>query len=321
MFKKNNMLHSWYMKSLLDWVTIGALASSLIFTIVLEEWIPHHNTCLPGYDKDSEGNFICGEIRNPLWEKPIVELSVTSFGANMIGLTPFIIVFLFNLLVWNIPVLKNKLIPQKVQSNLYINTSLLRWFDVMARCLLSIGGMTTLFVHILKFTIGLPRPNAYALLDNNGAQERLSFVSGHTAIAYTYAWLFGVLCSKSINYCVSRNMILPNQERHQEEEHFNGNYWFLLPLWQKLSYVPSLCYMLAWAPICGATYVGVTRITEYWHSDIDCVAGALVGIFCAHFFGYLRYYNELYGVKVHNLPETVQRETTENNNDSIINVL
>ena len=90
--------------------------------------------------------------------------------------------------------------------------------------------------------------------------------------------------------------------------------------------MPSLCYCIAWIPICGATYVGVTRITEYWHSDIDCVAGALIGIFCAHFFGYLRYYNEIYGVKINyscdEISETTETtETTENNNDSIINVL
>ena len=298
--------NTWYMTSLLDWVIILIIAISLIFIVLLEEWIPHHNTCLPGYDVDSEGNFICGENRNPLWQNPFVKLSVTSFDATLIGLAPFFVLFLFNLLVWNIPFFKNKLIPQKVKSNLYINTSLLLWCDVMVRCILFIAGMTTLFTHILKFVTGLPRPNAYALVDTNRTQERYSFVSGHTAIAYTYTWLFGILSSKSINYCISKNMILPNQERPQEVEYFNGNYWFLLPLWQKLSYVPSLCYMLAWAPVCGATYVGVSRIIEYWHSDIDCVAGALVGIFCAYFFGYLRYYNEIYGVRTYySCPEII----------------
>jgi len=311
-------MNNWNIKSLFDWALILTSAISLLFIVVFEEWIPHHNTCLPGYDVDSEGNYICGDIRNPLWQNPIVKLSVTSFKATLIGLAPLFFLFLFNLLVWNISSFKNKFIPQKVQSNLYINTSLLRWFDVMVRCILSIAAMTTLLTHVLKFVTGLPRPNAYALVDNNMPQERFSFVSGHTAIAYTFTWLFGVLCSKSINYCVSKNMILPNQERHQEVEYFNGNHWFLYPLWQKLSYIPSLCYMLAWAPVAGATYVGVTRITEYWHSDIDCVGGALIGIFCAYFFGYIRYYNEIYGIKI----DINDIETTEtNDNNTIINVI
>ena len=307
-----NIFNNWYMKSLFDWVFILTIGVSLIFIVVFEEWIHHHDVCLPGYDIDNEGNFICGEIRNPSWEYPIVKLTVTSFNAVLIGLAPVFFLFLFNLLVWNIPYFKNKLIPQKVKSNLYINTSLLLWFDVILRCILSIAAMTTLLTHVLKFVTGLPRPNAYALLDNNKLEERFSFVSGHTAIAYTFTWLFGMYCSKSINYCVSKNMILPNKERHQELEYFNGNYWFLLPIWQKLSYVPSLCYMLAWAPVAGATYVGVTRITEYWHSDIDCVGGALIGIFCAYYFGYLRYYNEIYGVRIN------YKEPENNNNDNIV---
>ena len=86
--------NTWYTISLLDWVIILIIAISLIFIVLLEEWIPHHNTCLPGYDVDSEDNFICGENRNPLWQNPFVKLSVTSFDAILIGLAPFFVLFL-----------------------------------------------------------------------------------------------------------------------------------------------------------------------------------------------------------------------------------
>ena len=86
----------------------------------------------------------------------------------------------------------------------------------------------------------------------------------------------------------------------RKDKYFNGHYWFFLPLWNVLYRIPSLSMLIAWSPMVGATYVGVTRIREYWHSDVDCVAGAIIGVAIAHFFGYRRYYNHIYGIKKNN---------------------
>ena len=67
-------------------------------------------------------------------------------------------------------------------------------------------------------------------------------------------------------------------------------------LWNLLYRFPTFCMVIAWSPMAIATYIGVTRIREYWHSDVDCVAGALMGMFCGYYFGYRRYYHDMYGV-------------------------
>lgn len=281
---------------------------------------------MPGVDKDDQGDFICGAVRNPSYEYPFVSQSVTAGQSLLIAWAPFMFLFIFNIIFWNIPYLRQKYIPSQIEPNLRINTSLLRWCDVTLRCLLYISGMTTFIGHILKFVIGLPRPNAYSLLDDPDA-SMVSFVSGHLAIGYTNCFIFGLWCQKSIQYSMKQNFRLPYEniddkfDNDDEQEQkgvgkckFNGNYWFLLPLWNMLCYVPTLSIVIAWFPIVGATFIGVTRITEYWHNEVDCVAGALVGIACAYYFGYLRYYYEIYGVIVTENQQTKKAKNKQNPN-------
>ena len=84
-------------------------------------------------------------------------------------------------------------------------------------------------------------------------------------------------------------------------KYFNGHYWYLLPIWNKLHYFHTILLCIVWSPmIFGGTYIGVTRIRDYWHSDVDCVTGAIIGMAVAYYFGYKRYFHEIYGVYTNN---------------------
>lgn len=371
----------WNFHALLDWILIWFLTYCTYIIIYDKKWIPLHQLCLSGWTVDDNGNYPCGTGIDPTHNHPYIDpLTVGSDEAFFLGLAPFGFLIIFNIIYFNLPYIINFItcIPQKStncdkHSNnhrfLWINRSLIQWIHTMLRCMWLISVLTTLIVHVLKYTTGIPRPNAYAM----GARNRengmfVSFVSGHTAIAFCLCYTFGLYCHKSIDYVVTMDYIqtyvsnininaYDDKNKHTKQDddskqnkkkddininnhtstkasqkkgnrdelvkddaigeidgcecgcrfcnmkyfclqsdEFNGNYWFLLPLWYLLRSVPTLCYLLAWSPMCGATYVGISRIRDYMHSDIDTVAGALIGMVIGHFFGYRRYYLDVYGI-------------------------
>ena len=346
-------------RSFCDWLTIGAVALFLNAIAAGKKLVDQHEVCVPGFTTDAQtGEFECGATKNASWTYPHIEWSITSFDSLIIGWAPFLVLFVFNAIYFNVPYFRNKIPIDTIPSNLQINTSLLRWCDAILRCMLLVSATTTLLGQILKMVTGLPRPNAYTLLENNYrvGSVYVSFPSGHIAIGYTNCFVFGLFCQNAIKYSLKQHLInkhtrkstcvqikldprlmkccdnietssdKPNNkteisdnnddnkhgsminESHAQHESFNGHYWFFLPIWNWLNYFPTLCLLIAWSPlIFPATYIGVTRIREYWHSDTDCVAGALLGVACGYYFGYCRYYHEIYGIRIY-----VQEQLREN---------
>lgn len=301
---KEIIKHPYFIEMICDWVILVILGIFLDLLVLKEcRVFSCYYRCIPGITKDNNGNFICGSDRNPAYSNPLIEHSLTAVDAVYIAFAPFLFLIIFNTFVWSIKKYREKYFPSK-NTKLHINQSFLIWLEVILRSMAYASAFTALFVHILKFTLGIPRPNANTLYDNNDKRGMSSFPSGHIAIGYTNCFLFALWCQNAIDYSMKHNYNLFKKEKEEQngEREFNGHYWFLLPLWNKLSFCPTISIFLAWSPlIFASTYIGITRIKEYWHTDIDCVAGGLIGIFCAYYFAYKRFHKHIYGIRKKNI--------------------
>ena len=284
-----------FIKIFLDILILVGLGIILDRMILENGIMDRYEQCLPGITKNSKGDFVCGDTRDPSFGYPNIPLSLPASTSLWLSWYPFFILILFNGIVWNTK-LRDKLIPGICGPNVIINQNYWFWLVVVLRAMCAVSGMTVLLCHIIKFVVGTPRPNANTLYDEGDSRGMVSFVSGHIAIGYCNAWLFGLWCNRSLQYSLKQNFHLPG-EKYSKVNTFNGNYWFFYPLWELLRYVPTISILIAWGPLITATYIGVTRIREFWHHPVDCVAGALIGIGCAYYFGYLRYYYDIYGKK------------------------
>lgn len=285
----------WFIRFIIDCLFIVFYAFILDKLIIKGDLIEKHKGCIPGYTKDSEGNFICGSEINQQINNPNIKLSVTAEESFIISVFPFILLILFNIIYFNIYKIKQ---------------SIIIWLLNIIRLIATGSSVTTIIVHFLKFTIGLPRPNSYSLKDDDGiigGSAYESFPSGHIAIAYVNCYMFGIMVQKSLEYSIKKyhvylkngnnsnnvEIVIHNGNEGEENNNIIGDKLFFLPLWNLLKHIPTLSYFIVWSPMIGATYVGITRIREYWHSDVDCLAGALIGIFVGH-ITYKRYYNDFY---------------------------
>ena len=277
--------------------------------ITKRSFLEQKRTCIPGYTLNADGSFKCGDVENGSWTMPFITLSVGAPESFLISVIPFMLLIPFNIIYFNI-------FKPKTEKNM--NTSIIVWFLNILRVLGTASGISTIIIHILKYTIGLPRPNTYSILNGNKGYPHdaafESFPSGHIAIGFVNCYIFCIMAQNSLEYSMKRNyvcskvkevvvepptgVVVENAENDEEEveEEFTGHHWFFLPIWNKLKYVPTIAYILVWLPMAGATYIGITRIREYWHSDIDCVTGALIGIATGH-ISYKRYYYEFYGIE------------------------
>lgn len=318
MIKIQNYINmTWLLRFVIDAVLLGVYGFTL-YAMVIERWIfTQKRTCIPGLDKNPDGSFKCGNEYDQQLNKPYIKLSVgapESFGLSMI---PYVLLIIFNIIYFNI---------YKPKSSKNINTSIFIWFLNIIQMLGTGAGLSTIIIHILKYTIGLPRPNTYSNLNPEGTAASdiafESFPSGHISIGFVNCYIFCIFAQNAFDYALRKNYISPkpipqaepqepnqvvvnpfednnnedNEDKKEEVEEFNGHYWFFLPIFNFLKYIPSLALILIWTPFIGATYVGITRIREYWHHDVDIVAGALIGIACGH-LTYKRYYYDIYGTK------------------------
>lgn len=289
----------WLYKFIIDSILIGVYGF-ILYSMIIERWIfKQYRTCIPGITKNKDGTFMCGEIKNPSLNNPYISLSIGSPEAFAISIFPFILLILFNIIyfcIGKVPYPKNK----KINRNFFI------WVLILIQIISTGSATTTIIIHIIKYTFGLPRPNTYNNFKDTAFE---SFPSGHVGIAFVNCYLFGIFCQNALDYSMKNNYILPKPIQEpkspnsivvvsklvSQEEKFNGHYWFFLPIWNLLKYFPTISYILVWLPMTGASYIALTRIREYWHNDIDCVTGALIGIACGH-ITYKRYYYEIYGI-------------------------
>ena len=301
----------WLTRFIIDAVLMGIYGYTLYAMIVERDFLPQSRTCIPGITKNDDGTYKCGDVYDQQLNKPYIKLSVGAPESFAISVIPFAILIPFNLIYFNffnIP---------KTKKN--INQKIGIWILNMIQMLGTGAGISTIIIHILKYTIGLPRPNTYSNLNESKTEVNdiafESFPSGHIAIGFVNCYIYCIMAQNALDYSMKKNYQSPmpkkeieqenrtevvvnpfneEQEQNKDEEEFNGNYWFFLPLWNLLRHIPTLSYILVWLPMAGATYIGITRIREYWHHDVDIVAGALIGIACGH-LTYKRYYYDIYG--------------------------
>ena len=287
-----NINKKWIIRFLLDCVLFTIYSVILDQMVDKRKFLSQHRTCIPAYTRKSDGSFLCGDVRDPHINQPFITLSIGSPESFALATVPFMILVPFNFIWYYL----NKF--PKNTPHPFI------WLINVIRILATTSGISTIIIHLLKYIIGLPRPNTYSILDREGYPDNVafeSFPSGHTSICFTICYVYGVMAQNALDYSLKENHETlikkekPVEVLHKpdEEEKFRGDHFFFLPLWNLLKFIPGISYILVWSPMVGATYVAITRMREYWHTDVDCVAGALIGIAIGH-ISYKRYYYDFY---------------------------
>ena len=276
----DKMKKRWLKEFIIDCIFIGLYGLFLHLMITKRLFFKQYRFCMPELNKDCN----ISNVKDPSYGYAYQKLSVGAPESFFLAVLPFIILVIINFLIYFCGVF-----PRHIKLNM-----LIIWFLNILRAIATTSAYTTIIVHILKYIIGIPRPNAYSLLyysekgeigySPNSAYE--SFPSGHIAIGYTNCYLFSILCQKSLMYSIKKFKF--NLKDDEKTNHF-----FFLFLFDTFKYFPSLMYTFIWSSLIGATYIGVTRIHEFWHSPLDCVTGALIGIFVAH-NTFNRYYYDFF---------------------------
>jgi membrane-associated phospholipid phosphatase len=279
-FDNDKLKTKWLKQFIIDVIIIIINGLLLHFLITKKYFLKQYRFCIPYLNTD------CNLVteKDPTIAYPYTELSIGAPESFFLSILPFIVLVPINFFIYFI-----NGFPNYIKFNL-----LFIWFLNVLRAIATTSAYTTLIVHILKYIIGIPRPNAYSLIHLSENKEigysidsaYESFPSGHIAIGYTNCYLFGLLCQKSLLYSIKKL-------KYNLKDDKNTNHFFFLPLFDVFKYFPTLSYTFIWFPLVGATYIGVSRIHEYWHSPLDCVTGALIGIFVAHNV-FNRYYYEFY---------------------------
>ena len=163
---KEILTSDWVIRSFWDWVTL-LLSGLLLLFVANKTLIDEYKFCIPAWTLDKDGNYECGDLKNAAWTYPEVDWSIGSFDSFVIGWTPFFFVFVFNIIYFKVPRFRKTIPFDNIPSNFEINTSIIRWLDVTLRCMVSVSVVTTLLGQICKFVTGLPRPNAYTLLEGD----------------------------------------------------------------------------------------------------------------------------------------------------------
>jgi len=125
-------------------------------------------------------------------------------------------------------------------------------------------GISECITNVLKFWVRRPRPNFYAHCEfdivtktclaqthKRLVESQLSFPSGHTSLSF---------CSTTVLVWWFWNHVVIRQ---------NTN---------KTLIYRMLSILLFWG---WSTFVGVSRIVDYWHHPSDVLAGCMLGVTCA----------------------------------------
>lgn len=131
----------------------------------------------------------------------------------------------------------------------------------------------------MKFSIGRPRPNFFALMDLevdqtlsvNHKQARMSFPSGHAALCFSTLFLLTLNLFAAMRFAQSRaGKLRVSMNR--------PHCYFYLPMWWTLRFFPLFSVLLVASPCLLAMFVACTRVTDYWHHYADIAVGSLLGI-------------------------------------------
>lgn len=139
--------------------------------------------------------------------------------------------------------------------------------------------VTMLWTVSIKKYVGYIRPSGIALSqdEEDESEARQSYVSGHTSFAFAFAVYltfyligkFGLLSEDGL--ILKRGAKVAPGSTLGIDKRFSGTVGALV-----------ICLVI---PMALATFVGASRIVDYWHHPADVNGGALVGTFAA-FVGY-----------------------------------
>ncbi|ETO22091.1 hypothetical protein RFI_15112 [Reticulomyxa filosa] len=251
----------------LEWVVIGLLGIiSLLINVLMS---PFHQ-CVSFVDPN------CGGAENEMLTFPEQASTVSSLANVLIALSIWIAVCALSVLF-----LIQLLHPKPVLWNmLFFKVELILRVLLFAVLLCQVKKKKkitkSILVHFLFKKKGFTKKNA-----------RLSFPSGHTTFAFVSMFLLFLFLFRCILFVQHQAVGMEDDEF----EHFTKEWYcwdnlycfFLLPLWIKLRHNIVLSAVLSLLPVAYACFVGVTRITDYWHHYEDVTAGAIVGMSCAYF--------------------------------------
>eukprot|EP01083_Nonionella_stella_P297781 1011012_1 len=266
-------IHTFYMQkihpfrsTLCDWCLILCL---IIITATLEA--PNRNPyyqCIPGYTHDGD-NYPCGNKQDPELQYPYKPNSVDTSLLALLTFGPWIFTILINILFLYCSdrTYKCKIVFKKV--------------EILLRMLLFSACGTEAVVSVIKFSVGRPRPNFFALIENDRSEEdhkqsRMSFPSGHASLSFSLLFLLTLNLFAAMNYVQIR---FKKQNKHTVKISINNPHsYFYLKIWWLLRYYLLFSVIMVMIPTFVAVYIACTRITDYWHHYADVAVGALFGI-------------------------------------------
>ena len=187
----------WIKEFIIDCILIGLYGLILHLMITKRYILKQYRFCIPYLNNKQECNI--SNVKDPEFGYPYKPLSIGAPESFLISVFPFMVLSVFNIFIY--------FIISKIKLNM-----LIVWFLNILRAIATASAYTTIIVHILKYVIGIPRPNAYSVIyyskkgeigySIDSAYE--SFPSGHIAIGYTNCWLFSILCMKSLMYSMKK---------------------------------------------------------------------------------------------------------------------
>eukprot|EP01083_Nonionella_stella_P085278 236389_1 len=182
-----------------DWLIILCL---IILGLVLVPSIirPHHQ-CIPGYTQvsvDDSTIYPCGREDDPELQYPYTPSTVSTNMALLLEAIPWVLTFITNtlLLYCSYPAL-------------YSHRIALKNIEIMLRMLFFAITSTRVATNCIKLSVGRPRPNFYALMDDSLSKEdhrqaRMSFPSGHASSAFAALFLLALNLYQAMNYAKMR---------------------------------------------------------------------------------------------------------------------
>ena len=252
--------------SLCDWLIIIFL---MITVGVLEIAVTPHHQCIPGLTTDADGNYICGDIKDPELSYPYKQNTVSTTLLFILSFFPFALTVTINVLV------------------LSCNDRMFRWnralkkIEILSRMALFCGSGTVALTTVIKICVGRPRPNFYALHEEGRSESdhnesRMSFPSGHSSLSFAMLILLTLNLYRAMDY-VQQRYKKQNAKGLQLSMN-NVHSYFFLQIWWILRDYLLVSILFVFMPTFLAMFIACTRVTDYWHHYGDIAVGALLGI-------------------------------------------
>lgn len=263
----------WYPRKR-DWFLIltlyGLVNAMQIFGLEAHHW------CVPGYKDIGETEYQCGEAKYAGYSNPKYEQTVPGQWVPVIGFTSFIAVIVINVFVlW-------------IKSNEFSSNAVLNHIEICLRMLLLSSGSTLFINSVIKLLVGRPRPNFYALMETDNAENhraaRRSFPSGHSAYSASMLYLLTLNLYAAIKY-VQRQMLKGRRIRVCPT---NPHSYFFGHDWKVIWHHPRVFVALTFVPAVMAAFIACSRIYDRWHHISDVCCGMVLGMAVAK--GAYRYF-------------------------------